>query len=478
MSVSSINLDDKIVKLGKSCDYGHPNPKQYAQNSLQFGLLLLTFQCIFIILFALFVDYHVTTDEVVGRNYPWFQDAHVMVVVGFGFLMSFLKRYGMSAVSFNLIFTGFTIQWAIIVMGFFRDFYYNKGHIEMNLERMLDADFTTAGILISFGAVIGIASPVQLIVMIIFEVVFFQLNTWIMMEFFTGASDIGGSLTIHTFGAYFGLAVARILFDKNKEQIDNAAEGSEYHSELFSMIGTCFLWVFWPSFNSAPGGTDFRFFAIVNTYLALCSAVVGTFIASSLVNPNRRITMEHVQNATLAGGVAMGTAADMKVQPWGALVIGLVGGTLSTLGYVYVKPFIAYKWNIHDTCGVNNLHGMPAILAGLVAIIQLAVYPEPNLSALHQFYALITAFGVAIGGGALTGFVMKIPFIESLSSPEYFEDGKYFELHLESEEEISPSTKKSNVSSISDVNKPQDRSGLGHQPIRQSRLMYSYSLSE
>ena len=45
----------------------------------------------------------------------------------------------------------------------------------------------------------------------------------------------------------------------------------------------------------------FRYVAVINTYLALCSACVATFITSILTNPKRRITMEHIQNATLAG---------------------------------------------------------------------------------------------------------------------------------------------------------------------------------
>ena len=41
---------------------------------------------------------------------------------------------------------------------------------------MLEADFTTGAILISFGAVLGVASPVQLIFMIIAEVVFYNVG--------------------------------------------------------------------------------------------------------------------------------------------------------------------------------------------------------------------------------------------------------------------------------------------------------------
>lgn len=43
-------------------------------------------------------------------------------------------------------------------------------------------------------------------------------------------------MTIHTFGAYFGLVVARVLYrpQLNKSKHKN---GSVYHSDLFAMIG-------------------------------------------------------------------------------------------------------------------------------------------------------------------------------------------------------------------------------------------------
>ena len=42
------------------------------------------------------------------------------------------------------------------------------------------------------------------------------------------------------------------------------------------------------------------------------------------------------QNATLAGGVAIGAVADMLVQPYAALIIGSVAGGLSVFGYHYI----------------------------------------------------------------------------------------------------------------------------------------------
>ena len=44
----------------------------------------------------------------------------------------------------------------------------------------------------------------------------------------------------------------------------------------------------------------------------------------------------HVQNATLAGGVAVGTACDMMIHPYGAMTIGCIAGLFSTLGYKFI----------------------------------------------------------------------------------------------------------------------------------------------
>lgn len=48
--------------------------------------------------------------------------------------------------------------------------------------------------------------------------------------------DAGGSMTIHTFGAYFGLTVTWILYRPNLSQ-SKERDGPVYHSDLFAMIG-------------------------------------------------------------------------------------------------------------------------------------------------------------------------------------------------------------------------------------------------
>jgi len=51
------------------------------------------------------------------------------------------------------------------------------------------------------------------------------------------ASDVGGSMVIHAFGAYFGLAVSTVLRRAADVRRAEAKEGSVYHSDLFAMIG-------------------------------------------------------------------------------------------------------------------------------------------------------------------------------------------------------------------------------------------------
>jgi hypothetical protein len=51
------------------------------------------------------------------------------------------------------------------------------------------------------------------------------------------------------------------------------------------------------------------------------------------MNPNKKFVMEHIQNATLAGGVAIGAVADLLVGPWAALTIGSVAGMICVFGF-------------------------------------------------------------------------------------------------------------------------------------------------
>merc|ERR1712113_1018580 len=100
-----------------------------------------------------------------------------------------------------------------------------------------------------------------------------------------------------------------------------------------------------------------QFYAVTNCFLGLCGSVMGFAIMSPLLHAGRFFPDE-MQNATLAGGVALGTTVDLDMGAAVALFIGLLAGMLSTVGYAKVSPIMA-RFGVGDTCGVNNHHGMP-----------------------------------------------------------------------------------------------------------------------
>jgi len=85
--------------------------------------------------------------------------------------------------------------------------------------------------------------------------------------------------------------------------------GESYLNDLLAMVGTLFLFLYWPSFNGGLSHDTNFHRVVLNTALSLVASVLSTMILSSLINHNK-FKMEHILNATLAGGVMMGTAAD------------------------------------------------------------------------------------------------------------------------------------------------------------------------
>jgi len=74
-------------------------------------------------------------------------------------------------------------------------------------------------------------------------------------------------------------------------------------------------------------------------------------------------------NATLAGGVTIGSASSLLVSPAWAMVIGLGAGALSAAGFLWIGAYLQQKIKLYDTCGIHNLHGMPGVFGGLCGAI-------------------------------------------------------------------------------------------------------------
>jgi len=83
--------------------------------------------------------------------------------------------------------------------------------------------------------IIGTASPVQLIIMTMIEVVLFNVNEVIGRQYI-GTRDAGDTIFVHMFGAYFGLAMSRVLY--SDAQLDSKNKGEDKYSNMFSLVTT------------------------------------------------------------------------------------------------------------------------------------------------------------------------------------------------------------------------------------------------
>ncbi|KAJ8719800.1 hypothetical protein PYW08_011975 [Mythimna loreyi] len=439
---------------------------------------LLGFELFLMVLYFFFVAY-ADKDKVKKGKIVGFQETHAMIFIGFAYLMTFLKRYCYSATGYNLLLAALVIQWSLLCQGFF---HMVDGKIVTSPKLLLEADIMSATVLITYGALLGLASGTQLLFIAVVEALVGSVNLFISEAIFE-ISDIGGSICIHAYGAYFGLGVSAALrlmkpppealsamsirpkdmhshtaagrvisirVSKQKLQIDTPS----YTSDVTAMLGSLVLWIYWPWFNSALATTDVeQQRAIVNTYLSLAACTVVTFVLSAAVSHKPgKLDMVHIQNSSLAGGVGVGAVANMYIGPGGAIAIGIGAAFISVLGYRYLSPKLE-KLGIQDTCGVNNLHGMPGIYSGLLSILVAGlanydvygnelynIFPAtspdreksttavstiprvPAMQALYQFIALATTLFIALTTGVLTGFLLKSGIFTRLKEKERYDD--------------------------------------------------------
>jgi len=406
-------------------DY-HSN-KHFHTNPFLFTLFAVEGLCLFF--FAACADYADATSSDGGEvtaYYSMYQDVHVMIFIGFGFLMTFLRKNGFNALGQTFLLGALSIQMGIMFEAVVHNLLEDHSiHVTLTLVELIRGDFAAGAVLISMGAVLGRATWTQLIWMAFFELIFYAFNEYVGVADFE-AVDMGGSMFVHTFGAYFGLAFSYMLGPPTKEEEEKDDESSIYHSDMFAMIGTLFLWMFWPSFNGALAGHEFhqQERVVINTVLSLTCSCIGAYFFSHLYCG--KLDMVHIQNASLAGGVAIGSSSDLVVGPYASILTGLIAGGLSVTGYVFFTPMLN-KWGIYDVCGVHNLHGMPGVMGAISGAIAAskanseeygqsigsifsarADGRSASKQGAYQAYALFVTLAFAIFGGLITGFIVTM----------------------------------------------------------------------
>lgn len=120
----------------------------------------------------------------------------------------------------------------------------------------------------------------------------------------------------------------------------------------------------------------------------------------------------------------IGSACNLITNPFGAIAIGLFAGALSSIGYIKLSAYLT-KMGVYDTCGINNLHGMPAFFGGVFSAIFLGAYNRGTESILGpvswatgdyikrggmQMAGVAVSLGISLLTGIITGLFLLLIF--------------------------------------------------------------------
>ncbi|MCI0345920.1 MAG: ammonium transporter, partial [Chloroflexi bacterium] len=173
------------------------------------------------------------------------------------------------------------------------------------------------------------------------------------------ALDFAGGTVVHINAGV--AALATILYMGKRRGFPKQA--MHPHNIPMVITGAAILWFGWFGFNAgsalAVGGLASS--AFVATHLGAAAAVLGWIIPEWI--RNKAPTTVGAATGAVAGLVAI-TPASGYVEPWAAVVIGLVAGAVC-YGAVSLKPKFGYDDSL-DVVGVHMVGGMVgALLTGV-----------------------------------------------------------------------------------------------------------------
>ena len=333
-----------------------------------------------------------------------------MLLIGFGFLMVFVKKCGRSTITATFLLVSVSIPMYIAIKGI--GVFEGKSEV----EQLILAEFGAASLLVAAGALLGRIKIYQYMILALLFIPFYIFNELVVLDdyfnFIGKVADTGGSIIIHAFGAIFGVAAAISLTLKKHRDTPILADAT---SERFAFLGSMVLWVFWPSFCAALVPAAAIPMTVVNVFIALCGSTIATYFASVLIRG--KVNAGDITNAALAGGVAIGATCDYATHTQ-AMIIGILAGAISTIGFALLQKRQEKFLKMVDTCGVSNLHGIPGIFGGLAAI-----FVVNGIDAGAQLKGILFTVVLAIVSGLFSGKVISL-----LGKPkEIYTDATEFE---------------------------------------------------
>ncbi|HRD78547.1 MAG TPA: ammonium transporter [Hyphomicrobiaceae bacterium] len=194
----------------------------------------------------------------------------------------------------------------------------------------------------------------------LFEGIVWNKNFGLQDKLFAGMlgaefKDFAGSIVVHAFGGWAGLAAIRRLGPRLGRYDKGRSFGIPPSSIPWLAMGSWMLCVGWFGFNvmSAQSLKSVSGLVAMNSLLAMC----GGIIVAMVVGDN---DPGFVHNGALAGLVAVCAGSDV-MHPIGALIVGGVAGGI----FVVMFQKATNEWQIDDVLGVWPLHGLCGLWGGI-----------------------------------------------------------------------------------------------------------------
>jgi len=312
-----------------------------------------------------------------GKN----QDIWFMLML-VAFLMIFIRKFEWGVALATLLVTAgsFLAYMAI------QEFVFAK---PWDQSLMMMGVICSITVVIAIGVFLGTTKMWQyLLIGVLFGPVF-ALVEWFMFSYLEGVVDPGGSILVHMCAAYFGWGV---LLGIREKRAFNEPMYTTTHSVTFVWLAAMLLWILWPSFVTALLPADQVTWGLITTYMAGLGSIIMTYVICQAVQ--KKVNPLIYTYAMLAGPVAIGSPL-LSVNQWGALIIGIIAGTLSALAFIYLQPWLCKKAGVLDVMGVHNLHGVGGWVGALSIVVLTGAIT--NAIAAVGVVAITLVTGVVIG---------------------------------------------------------------------------------
>jgi ammonium transporter, Amt family len=212
-----------------------------------------------------------------------------------------------------------------------------------------------------------------------------------------GALDFAGGDVVHISSGLTGLILCILL---GKRRIFGAVNHRP-HNVPFVVLGATLLWFGWFGFNggSAFAADGIAGLALFNTFIASGAAMISWMIVDAA--KTGKPTLVGAATGLVAGLVVITPAAGF-VDPWAAIVMGLIVSPICYFAISFAKAKIGYD----DALDAFGCHAVGGVVGGILT----GVFCVPELS-WTDFGGLIYTGDPTLLGAQCLGILVTIVFV-------------------------------------------------------------------